>query len=232
MDTNELWFRCTTVAVQVGFGVVRGHFSKRVAREPVATGRAQARDRMYYRLTAALYFVPFVYALTPWLDFAHVRLPAGVRWTGALLAFAGVALVWWTHRSLGRHWSGILELRENHRLISSGPYRHIRHPMYTAFFMMPIGLALLTANLLVAVLQISAFTATYLARVADEEAMMLDRFGDEYRVYMRRTGRLFPRLRRGPGVSRPGTESGQSGRVLDTSSTRGEDFLGNQERTR
>jgi len=45
MDANEIWFRCTSVAVQVAFGAVRGHFSKRVSREPVAMGRAQTRDR-------------------------------------------------------------------------------------------------------------------------------------------------------------------------------------------
>ena len=195
MDANEIWFRCTSVAVQVGFGAVRGYFSNRVEREPVATGRAQTRDRMYYRLMVTVYFLPFAYALTPWLDFAHVSVPATLRWAGIMLAFAGVAIVWGTHRALGRHWSGILELRENHRLIDSGPYRHIRHPMYTGFFIMSVGMALLTANLLVGLLQIAAFTATYLARVADEEAMMLDRFGDEYGGYMRRTGRLFPRLR-------------------------------------
>jgi protein-S-isoprenylcysteine O-methyltransferase Ste14 len=196
MDANEIWFRCTAVAVQLSFGAVRGHFSRQAAREPVAAGRAQARDRMYYRLMAAVYFLPFAYAFTPWLDFAHAQLPAGLRWIGVLLAFAGVAIVWWTHRTLGRYWSGILELRENHRLISRGPYRHIRHPMYTGFFVMSFGVALLTANLLVALLQVGAFVATYLARVADEEAMMLDRFGNEYRSYMRRTGRLFPLLRR------------------------------------
>ena len=105
-------------------------------------------------------------------------------------------MVWWTHRTLGSYWSGILELRENHRLIISGPYRHIRHPMYTGFFIMSFGLALLTANLAVALIQIGAFTATYLARVSDEEAMMIDHFGDEYRSYIRRTGRLLPPLRR------------------------------------
>jgi protein-S-isoprenylcysteine O-methyltransferase Ste14 len=196
MDANEIWFRYTSVAVLVSFFGVRGYYSKRVVREPVATGRAQTRDRIYYRLMAAVYILPFAYALTPWLDFAHTSLPAGLRWIGALLSFAGVAMVWWTHRTLGRHWSGILELRENHCLISSGPYRHIRHPMYTGFFVIPIGMALLTANLLVALLQIGATTAMYLARVADEEAMMLDRFGDDYRSYLRRTGRLFPRLHR------------------------------------
>jgi protein-S-isoprenylcysteine O-methyltransferase Ste14 len=152
---------------------------------------------MYYRLMVAVYLLPFAYALTPWLDFAHVSLPSALRWTGAPLAFGGVAMVWWTHQTLGRHWSGILELRENHRLINSGPYRYIRHPMYTGFFMMPIGMALVTANLLVALLQIAATVAMYLARVADEEAMMLDRFGDEYRSYIRRTGRLLPRSRTG-----------------------------------
>ncbi len=57
-------------------------------------------------------------------------------------------------------------------------------------------MASLSANLLIALLQIGAFTATYLVRVSDEEAMMLDGFGDEYRSYMRRTGRLLPRLGR------------------------------------
>jgi protein-S-isoprenylcysteine O-methyltransferase Ste14 len=179
------------------FMMVRGYFSRRAGREPVATGRAQVRDRMYYRLMVVVYILPFGYALTPWLDFSHVSLPSPMRWIGALLAFGGVAMVWWTHRTLGRHWSGILELRENHRLINSGPYRYIRHPMYTGFFMMPVGLALVTANLLIALLQIGATIAMYLARVADEEAMMIDRFGDEYRIYIRQTRRLLPRLRTG-----------------------------------
>ncbi len=97
--------------------------------------------------------------------------------------------------NLGRNWSGILELRENHRLISQGPYRYIRHPMYTALLILSVGMALITANLLLALLLIGTTMAMYLARVADEEAMMIERFGDEYHSYMRRTGRLFPRLR-------------------------------------
>jgi protein-S-isoprenylcysteine O-methyltransferase Ste14 len=195
MDSNEILFRYASIAVIVSFIAVRGYFSHRVRVEPVATGRSQTRDRRYYLLVGAVYFLTFAYALTPGLDFAHVSLAAGLRWMGALLALAGIAIVWWTHQALGRHWSGVLELRENHRLISSGPYRFARHPMYTAFFMLPVGMALLTANLLLALLQIGATTAMYLARVADEEAMMLDCFGEEYQSYTQRTGRLFPRLR-------------------------------------
>jgi protein-S-isoprenylcysteine O-methyltransferase Ste14 len=195
MDANEALFRWASGGVLAAFVVVRAHFSHRAARERVETGRWQTRDRSYYRLMGSVYALTFVYLLTPWLDFAHVHLPVALRWFGVAVAFAGVAMVWWTHATLGRQWSGILELRENHRLISSGPYRRIRHPMYTGFFILPVGIALSTANLLLALLQIGATTAMYWARVGDEEAMMLDRFGDEYRVYLQRTGRLLPRLR-------------------------------------
>jgi len=195
MDIHETMFRCATAAVLVSFAIVRIHYGRRTAHESVEAGRGQKRDRSYYRLIGTVYLLTFAYLLTPWLDFAHIRLPDSLRWFGVAVAFAGVAMVWWTHKALGRQWSGILELRKNHRLISSGPYCRIRHPMYTGFLILPTGLALSTANLLLGLLQIGATVAMYLARVDDEEAMMLDSFGDEYRAYMRQTGRLLPRFR-------------------------------------
>ena len=194
MNIHETMFRCATATILVSFAIVRAYYGRRVARESVETGRAQNRDRSYYRVIGGTYMLTFAYLLTPWLDFAHIRLPVGLRCFGVPVAFAGVAMIWWTHKALGRQWSGILELRANHRLIIAGPYHRIRHPMYTGFFLLPVGMALSTANLLLGLLQIGATVAMYLARVNDEEAMMLDHFGDEYRAYMRRTGRLLPRF--------------------------------------
>jgi len=192
MVADEILFRYTSAAVMVSFMLVRGYFSRRLGGEPVATGRAQVRDRTYYRLMVAVYILPFAYALTSWLDFAHVSLPPALRWMGAPLAFGGVAMVWWTHRTLGRHWSGILELRENHRLISSGPYRYIRHPMYTGFFMMPVGMALVTANLLVALLQIGGDHS-------DVPSPRRRRRGDDDRSFWRRVPHL--RSTNGPPIA-------------------------------
>lgn len=192
MDANETVFRYASLAVLASFFTLRAHFARRLKSERVMTGRAQKRDLTYYQLVGVTYLLTFVYALTPWLDIAHVSLSVGLRWTGVLVAIAGIAMLWWVHRTLGRYWSVILELRENHSLVCSGPYRRIRHPMYTSFFILLVGMALLSANLLLALLQIGTTTAMYLARVTDEEAMMLDRFGDEYRSYMQRTGRLLP----------------------------------------
>jgi protein-S-isoprenylcysteine O-methyltransferase Ste14 len=81
----------------------------------------------------------FVYAFTPALDVAHISLHALVRWSGSLLGILGIALLIATHRALGRNWSGQLEIADSHRLVVAGPYRRIRHPMYTAIFCMALA---------------------------------------------------------------------------------------------
>jgi protein-S-isoprenylcysteine O-methyltransferase Ste14 len=88
----------------------------------------------------------------------------------------------------------MLKLGEEHKLITTGPYSRIRHPMYTYFTIMVISTALISANLFVGVFGILTWTLLYLVRVGDEEAMMLEQFGEEYKQYMERTGRLFPKL--------------------------------------
>ena len=100
----------------------------------------------------------------------------------------------WTHRTLGRNWSGILEVREDHRLVTSGPYRWVRHPMYSVFFIFCFAQLVISANALVGMIGLSTLSYFYLRRVHDEEAMMIEQFGDAYRQYMGRTGRLVPRL--------------------------------------
>jgi protein-S-isoprenylcysteine O-methyltransferase Ste14 len=117
-----------------------------------------------------------------------------VRWPGLGFAIAGICLLDATHRALGRNWSGKLEIAEGHQLIVAGPYRRMRHPMYTALFCMAFAYSLLSANWIVAAANIAAVALMYLTRVRDEEQMLIDQFGDEYRAYMRRTGRLLPRL--------------------------------------
>ncbi len=79
-------------------------------------------------------------------------------------------------------------------LVTNGPYRFIRHPMYAAIFLIGIGISLHSANWIVALAYLLPVTGMYLFRISDEEEMMIEQFGDEYREYMRRTGRLVPKL--------------------------------------
>ena len=118
-------------------------------------------------------------------------LPFWLRWVGFVLGLASLGLWTWTHVALGRFWSVPLQLRADHRLVTSGPYSRVRHPMYSAILGWVASLALLVANWIAVILAVAG-AIILVARVPREEKMMQERFGDEYREYMKRTGRFFP----------------------------------------
>jgi len=108
-----------------------------------------------------------------------------------------VAGLWWFYRShadLGAYWSVTLEVRENHRLITHGTYRLVRHPMYSALFLCAIGQALVLPNWVAGPSYLLALVILFAFRVGAEEKMMLETFGNEYAAYMTKTKRLVPRL--------------------------------------
>lgn len=137
-----------------------------------------------------------LYLLTPWLDRFVLPFPAWLRWTGAVVFVIGDILFAWTHQALGRLWSPMLEIQTDHRLITSGPYRRIRHPMYASFFVVIAGLSILSANWVLVLAWFAGYAILLFYRIPAEERMMIEEFGDEYREYMARTGRLIPRLHR------------------------------------
>lgn len=139
--------------------------------------------------------VPLYFVAPQWVQRYTVPLPKWLRWIGAGLGFTSLPLLAWTHLSLGRVWSTNLELQEQHILVTSGPYRWIRHPMYAAVSAFFAGSALISAN---GVIIAPAGAALWImaARMGDEESMMITRFGEDYRAYMERTGRILPRVRR------------------------------------
>jgi protein-S-isoprenylcysteine O-methyltransferase Ste14 len=148
-------------------------------------------------LSVGLGALPLVFIFTPWLGFADYRLPSWAGWTGAAIFALALWLLWRAHATLGPYWSDSLQLREGHQLITSGIYRHIRHPMYAFGWLLGIAQPLLLQNWIAGLSGLVSFALLYFSRVPREEQMMLDQFGEEYRAYMNRTGRVIPRLRSG-----------------------------------
>ncbi len=141
----------------------------------------------------ALFALYFIEPLgSEWL---HVSLPWQLRLFGVFLSFGGILTLVLTHRALGIHWSTTLQFKEDHSLITTGPYGFIRHPMYTSLHIIFIGLAIVSSfwPLWILVLLMTVFFVR-IARI--EEDMMIDEFGDEYVSYIERTGRYLPKLRR------------------------------------
>lgn len=140
--------------------------------------------------------IPLIYILTPWLDFADYALPLWARWLGVPLMAGALWLLWRAHAGLGRNWSPTLQIIESHSLVTDGVYRHIRHPIYAAVWLMGLAQFLLLANWIAGPARLLLFLPVYLVRVPREEQMLLDHFGNEYRVYMDQTGAVIPRLTR------------------------------------
>lgn len=111
---------------------------------------------------------------------------------GGLLMLGSLPFLYWVHHSLGVFFSARLELQEDHQIIQTGPYRSIRHPMYTTGFMYLIGAGFLSGNWLILILPTLSFTILVFSRVSDEEQMLLGHFGDDYQDYMQRTCRFLP----------------------------------------
>ena len=128
------------------------------------------------------------------LAWADIPLRQWMRWTGVGLAVASTGLAAWVHRELGLNFSPQLRIRDHHQLVTSGPYRYVRHPMYTAFILLFVGYLLLTGNLFISGMGLVTLVLVMIFRTHKEERMMLERFGEEYRAYMDRTGRYVPRM--------------------------------------
>ena len=138
--------------------------------------------------------VPLLYLFTSLLWFADYRLPAFIPPIGAVVMVAAIWLFWRSHADLGLNWSATLEIRKDHQLVTGGVYQRIRHPMYTAIFLFSAAQAMLLPNWVAGFSALVPFTLLYLIRRPREEQMMCNIFGDEYRAYMQRTGRLIPRF--------------------------------------
>ena len=137
---------------------------------------------------------PILYVVSSWLDFADYRLPTWAGLVGAGTFAGAVWLLWRSHVDLGANWSAELEIGKEHALVTEGVYRLIRHPMYAAHLLWGIGQALLLQNFIAGLITSVVFVPLYLLRVPREEQMMLEHFGEDYRSYMARTGRVVPRV--------------------------------------
>jgi protein-S-isoprenylcysteine O-methyltransferase Ste14 len=141
-----------------------------------------------------LWLSPFVYLINPaWMAWSKIGLPEWVRWLGVGLGLIGVFGVYWLFSSIGSGISPTSATREKHVLSTKGPYRWIRHPLYTFGSSLFISFGMMADNWFIALLGILAFTAMAV-RTPKEEANLIEKFGDEYREYMKHTGRFFPKL--------------------------------------
>lgn len=179
-----------TLGVAVGWQAIRspegirggkGREEKRVGRQNVV------RIIVIALMVVALLFLPFADRRR----IAALTRGSTLRWVGVLLFTLGISLVFWSGVALGRLYSGDVTLQEDHRLVTHGPYRYVRHPRYTGAILLAFGLVL-TFNSWIGLLGSTGFVGIVLFRIQDEEALMEEAFGREWEAYCEQTRRLLP----------------------------------------
>jgi protein-S-isoprenylcysteine O-methyltransferase Ste14 len=182
----------------VGFLVylfIRGKYARQTKSVESVHRQVDRQEKLLLVLVISTsVLLPVLYLFTPLLAFADYELPQAAKWSGAAILPVALWLFWRSHADLGRNWSATLEVRKDHRLITHGVYRRIRHPMYAAIFLFAIAQGLLLANWLAGWSALVPFAVLYVLRTPREERMMCEFFGSDYRSYMQRTGRLLPRV--------------------------------------
>jgi len=141
-----------------------------------------------------LWLSPLMYLLNPfWMAWSKVGLPEWVRWLGVGMGLLCTGLIYWLFSSIGSGISPTSATRKQHTLVTSGPYRWVRHPLYTVGSSLFIAFGMIADNWFIAALGVIAFIGMAI-RTPQEEANLIEKFGDEYREYMKRTGRFLPKL--------------------------------------
>lgn len=181
------------LAIPVGWYVIRLPHQLRARRTPVATSQWDLFENLLLMISGTgLGFIPIAYVLFGFGGLAERGTHGSLLLVGSLVAAASLWLFYESHRALGRSWSFSLELRETHRLQTGGLYAHVRHPMYSAFWLWALAQAILLPNWIAGLSGLLGFGTLYLLRVPREERMMEERFGEEYRAHCAKTPRVVP----------------------------------------
>jgi protein-S-isoprenylcysteine O-methyltransferase Ste14 len=195
---NENIFRILAALILMTGVGISSYFRRRADKETGEKISRQADGTLLMMIIKicglVLWLSPIIYLINPaWMSWSKMSLPDSVRGLGVVLGLMCVGLIYWLFSSIGHGISPTSATRQQHTLVTHGPYRWVRHPLYSVGAMLFIGLGLIADSWFIAAVGIGAFILMVI-RTPQEETNLIKKFGDEYREYMQHTGRFFPKI--------------------------------------
>jgi protein-S-isoprenylcysteine O-methyltransferase Ste14 len=166
------------------YWIISSRSSKPVAEHQSWSGRlARVPVWLGYVLLIAAWAHPFGMRVIPNTVIAE--------YLGVAICAAGLFTAIWSRKTLGSEWSRDVELKQGHELVERGPYRFVRHPIYTSHLLMGLGTAI-ASGLLVAFVGLLLFFIGFWIKLKQEENLLLNHFPEEYPAYKARVKALLP----------------------------------------
>ena len=196
---NETIFRILLAAILVTGVGISATFRRKADKE--SGEKVSTKDEgksMFLALRLGglvIWFSPIVYLINPaWMAWSRIGLPDWTRWIGVGVGVICVGLIYWLFSSIGRGITPTVATRAEHKLVKHGPYRWVRHPLYTIGTTFFLSFGAIADNWFIMSAAVIAFILLAM-RMPNEEAHLIEKFGDEYRDYIKTTGAFLPKFK-------------------------------------
>ncbi len=155
--------------------------------------RESSGSRASYTIAAMAAYVLLFTGVASWGLLGERFLPDTRLWPviGIILTYAGIFLAIWARAILGKNWSSAVTIKQDHRLIRTGPYSMMRHPIYSGILLAIVGTAVVKGEVK-GLLAVPALLIAFLIKFRKEEHFMVEQFGREYEEYRQHTKALIP----------------------------------------
>ena len=195
---SEQLFRIALIVIVVTMAGISATFRSRAHRDSGKISRSKEGWKMgLFRLVFALllYLPIFAYMIRPaWMSWSEIALLEWMRWTGFGMGIIVIPLIYLVFSAIGSNISETVFTKDSHRLITTGIYTRVRHPLYMVFALSLISFSLLTANWFIAAMSVISMALVLTVVVPKEEKQLIQKFGDDYRNYQKRSGKMWPRF--------------------------------------
>lgn len=193
--TLDQQFRILILVTLFANLAVSVYFRRKADRQGGDLDPSGNRVLFFLRLAALVFLVPLIGFLINinWMGWARYDSPEWLRWIGFGLATISIPGLYWLFSTIGNNISPTHSTREDHQLVTDGPYRFVRHPLYPIGFTFFLGISLMATMWWLQV-GLVILGAVIVWRTGKEEENLLREFGEQYQTYMKRTGRYLPKL--------------------------------------
>lgn len=193
---QELWLRSAFVGIVAATLFMTVYFRRKARKSGEVIPRSREGGlytSLRFLLAAPLYLSLIAYMVNPeWTAWSSVSVPVWLRWSAGAIGVGMLPILYWVMRSLGKNISETVLTKRDHVLVRHGPYRWVRHPLYSVSTMLLVSLGILAANWFMIGMAVLIVTVIALIVIPREETELMKKFGAEYQEYMKRTGMLAP----------------------------------------